>query len=90
MKRASPTNLLERVAERCGACLTADTAREMLSIRIDRTTQRRLDTLADKCTEGELTPKEYAEYASLVVSLDLLTLVQAQARAVLGGRRDAR
>ena len=89
MSNVSAT-VLEPLIERVGSCLTAEAARDVLTLKIDRRTQRRLDTLADKCTEGKLTPKEHAEYASLVVGLDLLTLVQAQARVVLAGGRDAR
>jgi hypothetical protein len=90
MKEASTTKLLERLVERLSGSLSVETARDVLSLKIDRPTQRRLDALADKGSDGQLTPGEQAEYASLVVGLDLLTLMQARARALLAGRRDAR
>lgn len=45
--------------------------------------QARLDELADKCNEGELTPEEAAEYDSYVDAIDLIAVLQAQARDVL-------
>ena len=46
-------------------------------------TARALDVLADICTEGELSTEERAEYESAVLTLELVTLLQAEARAFL-------
>jgi hypothetical protein len=90
MKHTAATTLIEGLVERLGACLTLDAAKQVLSLKIDPRTQRRLDVLAEKSTEGELSPQEHTEYASLVIGLDLVTLIQARARAVLADSREAR
>lgn len=41
-----------------GRCLTTDVANLIVSMRADSAVQSRLELLAEKCTEGELTPSE--------------------------------
>lgn len=63
--------------------LTPDAAREILQLRADEETQRRIDELADKCNEGTLTADERAEYQNFISWFNLLTLLQAKARTIL-------
>ena len=69
--------------EPLGRCLTPDSAREILSVRADETTQNRVEELAAKCDEGKLTPDEHAEYQLFVEVGDLVALLQAKARSYL-------
>lgn len=62
---------------------TPESAREILEVRADDETQRRIDELADKCNEGTLTADERDEYQQFVSWFNLLTLLQAKARTVL-------
>lgn len=64
-------------------CLTPELAQKIVALRAAPEMQARIDELADKCTEGELTPEEAAEYTSYVDAIDLITVLQAQARDVL-------
>jgi predicted transcriptional regulator len=46
--------------------------------RISTDHQRRMDELAEKCNEGELSEKEYEEYLRLVQEAQLLSLENAK------------
>jgi uncharacterized protein YnzC (UPF0291/DUF896 family) len=43
----------------------------------------RVDKLADKANEGELTPREREEYQSYIKTSELLSLIQLRARLKL-------
>ena len=66
-----------------GRALTPDAARAILAVRADDETQERIDKLADRCTDGNLTPEELAEYQEFVSLFNLLALLQVRARSVL-------
>jgi hypothetical protein len=82
---ASPT-LIERMVDPIGRALTPDAAREILQLRADAETQRRIDDLADKCNEGSLTEEERAEYQEFISLFNILTVLQVRARSVLESR----
>jgi hypothetical protein len=69
-----------------GRALTPDAAREILQLRADAETQRRIDDLADKCNEGSLTEEERAEYQEFISLFNILTVLQVRARSVLESR----
>jgi hypothetical protein len=77
------STLLERMVDPISRVLTPDSAREILQVRVDEETQRRVDELADKCNEGALTADERAEYQGIISWFNLLTLLQAKARTLL-------
>ena len=45
--------------------------------------QARIDELADKASEGSLTAEERAEYEAYMHAIDVISILQAKARAVL-------
>ena len=45
--------------------------------------QARIDELADKASEGSLTAEERAEYEAYIDAIDVISILQAKARAVL-------
>ena len=77
---------LERLMDDLGRCLTPETSRRLVALRADAETQARIDLLADKCTEGELTPEERSEYEAFVGAIGFISILQAKARKNL---RDA-
>lgn len=83
MKNANVTAVLNRALEPIGGCLTSTAAAKLLRLKLDKKTQARLDVLADKCTEAELSAEEREEYESAVLTLELVTLLQAEAQAFL-------
>jgi hypothetical protein len=85
-KPATATALLGRIIAPIGRCLTPETAKEILSLRADKSAQRRLQQLAVKCDRGTLTPDERAEYQLFVEVGDLVAIIQAKARRYLSER----
>ena len=78
--------ILDELLDPVGQCLTPQVAARIAALRAAPRTQERLDELADKNTEGKLTPDEEAEYEAYVEALDLIAVLQAKARKVLKAR----
>jgi hypothetical protein len=76
-------NLLDRFLDPFGAFLTPEVARRLVDFRVDEQTQARIDELADKCNEGQLTPAEREEYDTYISVIDFITVLQAKARTVV-------
>lgn len=62
----------------------ADWVESVSELRLPARTDRRLQDLMDRNTEGELTPGERAELESLVELSETLSLVRAEALHLLG------
>jgi hypothetical protein len=77
------TNFLVRLLAPIGECMTPEVARKIADLRAAPDIQARVDELADKCTEGELTAEERAEYESYVHAIRVIGVLQAQARNIL-------
>ena len=77
------TAVLTRLLAPLGRCLTPDVAKELINVRADPSVQARLEELADKNTEGALTPAERDEYATYVRAIEFIAVLQAKARALL-------
>ena len=74
---------LDRLLDPISRCLTTEVAQQLVDLRADPALQERLDLLADKNTEGELSPEERAEYETYVRALDFIAILQAKARRLL-------
>ena len=82
------TLLLDRIVDPVGRILTPKVARALVDLRADPEVQARIDELAEKCNEGQLTPEEQAEYEAYVFAIDFIATLQAKARALLAnGKR---
>lgn len=77
------TFTLARLLEPVGRCLTPEVATALVNLRADPALQNRIDELADKCTEGELSATERSEYEIYVHAIDFIAVLQAQARSLL-------
>ena len=62
--------------------LPPEIARQFADLRAAPELQARIDELADRCNDGLLTEAERAEYAGYVEAIDLIAILQAEARAV--------
>jgi hypothetical protein len=82
---SSATAFLDRVLDPVGHALSAESARQLVSLRADADVQRRIDDLADRANEGTLTPEEKSEYESLIAAATVVSLLQAKARKCLAG-----
>lgn len=89
MKASANQRILDRLLTPVSRSLTPETARALVGLRVDAETQAKLDELADKCTEGRLSAEERAEYAAYVSAIDLISILQSKARALLAGKPDA-
>jgi hypothetical protein len=77
------TTYLDRILDPVAECFTPGVARRLAELRADPETQARLDALAEKANQGQLTPEEDTEYKQTIDAIDLLAILQAKARAYL-------
>ena len=83
MRNLSRERVLERLLEPVTDSLNEEAARKLVGLRADVELQARVDLLAQKSNEGELTPAERSEYERYVLVGDLLAILQAKARMLL-------
>ena len=76
-------SILDRLLTPVGDCLTPDVARHLVGLCASPEVQARLDALADKSTEGQLSAEERAEYATAVSAIEFISVLQAKARRLL-------
>jgi hypothetical protein len=81
--------MLDRLLDPVTRCLTPAVARRLVALRADSQFQERLDTLADKCTAGQLSPGEREEYETYVQAIHIIGLLQAKARKLLANPRSS-
>lgn len=79
---ASP-HVLDRLVEPVARCFTSETARQLMDLKADDELQNRIDDLADRSTEGKLSPEERAEYETYIHFIDFVSLLQAKARRLV-------
>src|SRR5262249_4899610 len=82
--------VLDRLLDPLGRILTPDVARKLVHYRFDAKAQARIDRLARKCNEGELSAPERREYETYVQTIDFIAILQAKARALLNRSGNAR
>lgn len=70
-------------------CFTPEVAERLVALHADAETQARIEELAGKANEGELSPEELSEYEDYVEAVDLIAILQVRARAVLAKRTTA-
>ena len=74
---------LDEVLEPVARCFTSDVARKIADLQAAPTFQTRLDELASKANEGELTEPEREQYEAYVDAIDVISILQAKARKIL-------
>jgi len=85
---ATTHSILDRILEPLTECLTPEVARRVVAFRADEQTQQRLDELAERANEGLLSVAEQAEYRSYIEAIDLVSILQAKAQALLNKQAD--
>ena len=83
MSTLTETAALDRVLEPVTDILTPEVAQGIADMHADPQLQARLDELATKSIEGQLTEAERQEYQDYVDAIDFIGIFQAKARAVL-------
>jgi hypothetical protein len=82
-KTIPPTEVLDRLLEPVGRCLSPRAARRLVGLRADDTAQKRVQELAEKCNEGTLSDAERSEYEAYIMAANVVAILQAKARARL-------
>ena len=82
MKNMNNT-VLDRFLRPFSECLTPEVAQRIVNLQLDLQSQARLDELATKANEGQLTDDERQEYEEFVEGIDLMGILKARARTVL-------
>jgi len=77
---ALAANYLDRVLDPLADCLNGEAARRLLALSIDPAIQARVEVLAERANEGELTPEERSEYLSYIEAADFLAIFKLKAR----------
>jgi hypothetical protein len=83
------TSAFERVLAAVGQCLDRQSAQAIIELRADSEMQGRIEELAEKSTQGALTPDEREEYDGLVRVGNFVAILQAKARRLLSEGRAA-
>ncbi|MBI3245288.1 MAG: hypothetical protein HYZ50_02135 [Deltaproteobacteria bacterium] len=78
--------VLDRFLRPFAECLTPEVAHRIVNLQLDSQSQTRLDELASKANEGQLTDDERQEYEEFVEGIDLMGILKARARTVLAKR----
>ena len=76
-------DIIDRLLDPLGRCLTPEVARALVGLRADAIAQARIEELADKCNEGQLTVEERSEYETYVWAGRIIAFLQAKSRAIL-------
>ncbi len=79
---ASPADL-DALFEPLSRCLDTESARRIAEFRIDSGVQARVDLLAEKANQGELTPDDRAEYEAFINASDFISILKLKARRQL-------
>ena len=84
MKHPSPaSSLANHVLDLAAECFDASTLNALAKLQLTPKLAARVDRLADKANEGQLTPRERQEYRSYIETTELLGIIQLRARQKL-------
>jgi hypothetical protein len=84
MIQAQATSVLERLLDPLDRSTPPDFARALVELRASPDDQARIDELAEKCNEGQLSDDERAEYEGYIQAIHFVGILQRKARRVLG------
>jgi hypothetical protein len=71
---------MERLLSPIGACLTPEVAERLVALRAEPDVQGRIDDLAERANQGQLTDAERLEYDAYVRTITFISLLQSKAR----------
>ena len=74
----------DSLLESANCCLNAESVHALGGLRLPEADKARLDLLAEKANEGQLTPDEASEYDRFIVLGDILATLRLKAQRQLG------
>jgi hypothetical protein len=88
MATPSETAAFDRGVRPVMQIVLPEKAEALISFRPDPELQARIDELAEKSTEGQLTEEEQAEYAGYVRANKFVAILQRQARRLIASQAE--
>lgn len=82
-------DVIDRLLDSVGDCLTPEVARRIVDLRASPELQARVDELAEKNSLGTLSTQERADYEQYIRFWQFVTLLQAKAGEVIETDPDA-
>lgn len=82
----STIDYLDRFLEPVADAFTPELARKIVELRAEPRLQARIDELADKASQGTLSPDEEQDYKNCIEAADIIGIFQAKARHFLASR----
>jgi hypothetical protein len=83
MKTAKSASLLHETVASLGDCLTPESARRLLALKANPKLKARVEDLAERHSQGLLTPEEHAEYGGYVYFDSFVAILKSKARQLL-------
>jgi hypothetical protein len=80
---AQELQVMDEMLQPLSAAMTPETAKVLSRLQATPSMQARVDELAARCNEGELTIDERAEYEMYVRIGNLFALIKAKAKSLL-------
>lgn len=89
MSQHENSALLDELIAPLGQCLTPEVARRIARLRASPELDARIQELARKCDEGQLTPAERTDYETIARFIKFISVLQSKARTLLNTDRSA-
>lgn len=83
MNPITNSNAFDRATEPVLRILTRDQVTQIVNFHADEQLQARIETLARKANEGELSDEDQGEYQGYAQANKFIAVLQAQARRIL-------
>jgi hypothetical protein len=83
MESVKAASVLDLLVAPLGECLTPESARRLLALKADPSFQARVISLAERHSQGSLTPDEQAEYSTYVSYGTFVAILKSKARQLL-------
>lgn len=74
---------VDRLLSPVSNCLTPEVAERIVALRAEPDVQDRIDYLAERANEGQLTEVERSEYDAGIRTITFISLLQSKARRLL-------
>ncbi len=83
---STANTVLDELLEPVGACFTPEVAQRLINLRASSAVQKRIEELARKSEQGQLSKVEQEEYEALVSAGNFIAILQSKARRLLKDR----
>ncbi len=89
MEPSTQSSIIDEMLEPFTESLTPESARSLSALKVKPSVQTRVDQLAAKCNEGELTESERKEYETYVQVGNIFALLKAKAKKIIADKSNS-